>query len=678
MVDDALPNGLGSLRAAAATKQQHKEEKSQTITQGHNPIISFPARPLTEDHLRAWCTIGPVEPRVKKGGAAGVPVESVQAELERILHSETFAHAERLSRFLRFTVEHTIQGKADQFKEYLLGVTVFDRGESFDPRLDPVVRVEAHRLRSKLKQYYENEGRDDPVRIEFPKGGYVPVFKSRAAPAPGRTPVWRTAAFAAALLAVGAAIYWAARSGPRPSVRLSSIAVLPFVDLSQEHDQEYFCDGITDELINALAKVEGLHVVSRTSAFQFKGKASDIRKIGEQLNVESVLEGSVRKAGNRLRITAQLVKAADGYHLWSGTYEREMKDVFAIQEEISRAIVNALRVPLAGQRGRRLVEGPAANLEAYSLYLRGRYYWNKRTQAGLKKSIEYFEQALAGEPVYAAAWAGLADSYALLASYGESPPREAMPKAKTAALKALEIDDTLAQAHVSLAFVRSFYDWDWAAAEREYQRAIELNPGYATAHHWYSGCLRAMGRVEEALAEIQRAQQLDPLSLAIGRDLGRTLRSGRQPVRAVEQFRKVLELDPSFPSGYVHLGMAYEDQRMYPEALAAFQKATLLPGGNPFATGALGHCYAASGQSGQARKLLDELEGLSRQRYVSAISRAVIYIGLGEKDAAFKWLERACQEHDPWLGWLNADPIFDSLRADRRFPELLKKVRLQK
>jgi len=648
------------------------------MAQAHTPIISFPARALNEGNRRAWCTIGPVGPRGRKGGQAGVPADSVGAELERILRSETFAHAERLSRFLRFTVEHAIQGQAGQFKEYLLGVKVFDRGESFDPRLDPVVRVEAHRLRFKLKQYYENEGRDDPVHIEFPKGGYAPVFKSQAAPASGRTQVWKMATLAAAVLAAGAAIYWLARPGARPSARLSSIAVLPFVDLSQERDQEYFCDGITDELINALAKIEGLHVVSRTSVFQFKGKASDVRKIGEQLNVESVLEGSVRKAGHRLRITAQLAKAADGYHLWSGTYEREMKDVFSIQEEISRAIVSALRVPLAGEPGRRLVEGATANLEAYNLYLKGRYNWNQRTQGGLNRSIGFFEQAIAAEPAYAAAWAGLADSYALLASYGESPPREAMPKAKAAAEKALQLDSTLAQAHVSLGFVRSFYDWDWKGAEREYRRAIELNPGYATAHHWYSGCLRAMGRVDEALAEIQRAQQLDPLSLAIGRDLGRAFRSRRQPERAIEQFRKVLELDPSFPSGYVHLGMAYEDQGSYQEALAAFLKARALPGSNPLTTGALGHCYAASGQPEEARKLLKELEGLARQRYVSAISRALIYIGLGEKDGAFQWLEKACQEHDPWLGWLNADPIFDRLRADSRFPNLLKKVRLQK
>jgi len=620
---------------------------------------------------------------------AEISVESIGAELGKILASGTFAHAERLSRLVRFTVEQTIQGHGDELKEYLLGVKVFDRGESFDPRIDPVVRVEAHRLRSKLKAYYESEGRDDPVRIEYLKGSYAPVFRRGAGPASGadRVRAWvrrrKTLAGLAVLLVVTLAIYWVAgallgtrRPAPVPPVAPASVAVLPFADVSPEQDQEYFCDGITEELINALAKVEGLRVVSRTSAFEFKGKAYDIRKIGDQLNVSTVLEGSVRKAGNRLRITAQLVKVADGYHLWSGTYDRELKDVFAIQEEISRAIVDALRLRLVGAPNQRLVREETRNLEAYNLYLKGRYHWNKRTEEGLQKSIEYFEQAIREEPNWASIYAAVADSYALLASYGVLPPAYAMPKAKTAALRALGSDDTLAQAHASLGFVRSFYDWDWGGAEREYKRAIELNPGYATARHWYSGCLRALGRLEEAMAEIKRAQELDPLSLAIGRDLGRTYQSSRQFDRAIEQYRRVLELDPNFPSGYVHLGMAYEDKLMHREALAAFQKARALPGGNPLTTGALGHCYAASGNRGEAEKLLEELEGLSGRRYVSPISRALIYIGLGEKDRAFVWLEKAYAEHDPWLAWLKVDPIFDSLRADARFTDLLKRVRL--
>jgi TolB-like protein/Flp pilus assembly protein TadD len=455
---------------------------------------------------------------------------------------------------------------------------------------------------------------------------------------------------------------------------LSSVAVLPFSDLSPQKDQDYFCDGITEELTNALAKIEGLRVVSRTSAFQFKGKVSDIRKIGEQLNVGTLLEGSVRRAGNKLRITAQLVKVSDGYHLWSGTYNRETEDVFAIQEEISRAIVNALEVRLVAGPGRPLVEGHTENLRAYNLYLQGRYHWNKRTETGTRKGIEYFEQAIAEQPNYAAAHAGLADSYALLASVAR--PKDVMPKAKAAALKTLEIDNTFAQAHASLAFVLSFYDWDWPAAEREYQRAIELNPGNATAHQWYSGYLRAVGRMDQAFNEMKRAQELDPLSLAAGRDMGRLFRSMRQYDRAIEQYRKVLELDPNFPSAYMHLGMAYEEKRMYKEAVAAFEKARSLGGANSLILGSLGHGYAVSGNRPGAERLLEELRDLSMRGYASPISRVLIYIGLGERDRAFEWLDRAYEEHDPWLAWLKADPIFDSLRADPRFDILLKKLGL--
>jgi tetratricopeptide (TPR) repeat protein len=272
----------------------------------------------------------------------------------------------------------------------------------------------------------------------------------------------------------------------------------------------------------------------------------------------------------------------------------------------------------------------------------------------------------------------VADSYALLASYGVLPPREVMPKAKAAARKALAMDETLAEAHTSLGFILSFYDWDWPAAEREYRRAIELDPGYPTARQWYSGYLRAAGRLDEALNEMKRAQDLDPLSLATGRDMGRIFRSMRQYDRAIGQYRKVLELDPNFPSVYVHLGMAYEGKRMFKEAVAAFEKARSLPGSNPLVLGALGHGYAVSGNRREAEKLLEELGALSARRYVSPISRALIYIGLGEKDRAFEWLDRAHEDRDPWLAWLQADPIFDDLRGDPRFGILLKTVGLQR
>lgn len=642
------------------------------------------AAPLAQGERHGRDNAGPHPP-------GEVPVEAIQAQLRKILASESFLRAERLSRFLRFTAEQVMRGQGNKLKEYVIGVEVFERQGSFDPRIDAVVRVEARRLRSKLQEYYRSAGRDDPVWIDLPKGSYVPVFQKRR---PSREPSatratfrrsWKTIAGAAALLVVAVAAAWwlAGRSGRGeraasravPGGELASIAVLPFADLSPQKDQEYFCDGMTDELISALTKVEGLRVLSRTSAFQFKGKQDDLRQIGEQLRVGTVLRGSVRKEGNRLRITAQLIQVADGRYLWSETYEREMKDLFAVQDAISRALAQKLRVQLVGEQ-RRLFNPHTENLEAYNLYLQGRYHWNQRTEKGLQRSVEYFEQAIARDRRFTLAYAGLADSHALLASYGVLPPREVMPKAKAAATRALEIDDTLGEAHASLGFVRSFYDWDWAGAEQEYRRAMQLNPGYATAHHWYSGYLRAVGRLPEALAAIRRAQELDPLSPAIGRDLGRVLLSLRRPDQAIEQYRKTLELDPNFPSGYLHLGMAYEQKSMYEEAVAAGQKARDLPGGNPLILAGLGHSYALWGKKDKARELLGELKELSRQRYVPAFDMALVHIGLDDKDRAFEWLEKACQERDGWLVWLKADPLFDSLRSDPRFAALLKKLGL--
>jgi serine/threonine-protein kinase len=601
---------------------------------------------------------------------SGIPAESVEEELRRILRSKAFSHSERLSQLLRFTIERALQGEADHLKEYVLGVEALQKGEGFDPRMDPAVRVEFHRLREKLKSYYDGEGRESRLRIEYPKGSYAPVFKVAALGRPKR--LWLILTAAAVLTAAVVAWLALSRRAGTGKPPLTSIAVLPFANFSPEQDQDYFCDGMTDALINALAKVEGLRVVSRTSAFEFKRKAKDIRRIGEQLSVGSVLEGSVQRVGNKVRITAQLIKVADGYHLWSGTYAREMEDVFALQEEISQAIVNALRARLPG----RLVAAQTGNLEAYNVYLKGRYHWNKRTEGDLRRSVEYFQQAIAADPHWAVSYAALSDSYVMLASYGAVAPKEAMPKAKKAAEKALAVDPALADAHAALGFVRSFYEWDWPGAEHAYQRAIELNPGYATARHWYSGCLRAMGRLEEAMTEIKRAQELDPLSVAIGRDLGRVYHLRRQYDQAIEQYRRVLELDPNFPSGYLHLGMAYEGKLRYEEALAAFQKAQTLPGGNPLILGASGHCYAASGNLAEARRALTELDELSRRRYVAPISRALIYIGLGDRDRAFQWLEKACEERDPWLAWLNVEPVFDSLRSDPRFPRLLRRVGL--
>jgi len=464
-----------------------------------------------------------------------------------------------------------------------------------------------------------------------------------------------------------------------------SIAVLPFTNLSADKEQEYFCDGMAEEIINALTHIEGLRVVARTSAFAFKGKHVDIREIGKKLNVGAVLEGSVRKAGSRLRITTQLVNVSDGYHLWSEKYDRDTgklccpEDIFAIQDEISLAIVDKLKIKLLRKEKAALVKRYTDDLEAYSLYLKGRYHWNKRTPEGLKKAIQHFEQVIERDPSYALAYAGLADSYILLAEHSLLPPKDAFPRAKAAVIKALDIEETLSEAHTSLAFIKTLSDWDWMGAEKEFKQAIEFNPGYATAHQWYAEHLTMTGRYAEAIAEFKRAQELDPLSLIIGVASAVTLFCGtRRYDRVIEECQKVLEMDPNFGGALNVLGMVYRERAMYEEAIEAFQKARTFDEGNTWVTAELGHAYAVSGNRSEAQKVLDELEQLSKRSYVPPDNIALVYLGLGKKNLTFEYLEKAYEDRSVGLSWLKADPIFDSLRSDPRFIKLLKKVGLEK
>ncbi len=463
------------------------------------------------------------------------------------------------------------------------------------------------------------------------------------------------------------------------SRRRPSIAVLPFTNLSADKEQEFFCDGMAEEIINALTHVEGLRVVARTSAFSFRGKQTDIREIGKKLNVETLLEGSVRKAGNRLRITAQLASVADGYHLWSEKYDRDAEDIFAIQDEISLAIVDKLKVQLLGEEKAKLTTRHTDDPEAYDLYLKGRYFCSKRTEQDIKRSIQYFEQAIARDSDYALAYAGLADSHILLAEYSFLPPKEAFPRANAAVTRALEVDQTLAEAHTSLAFIKALSDWDWMGAKNEFQQAIELNPGYANARQWYGEYLTMKGQYGEATAEFERAQELDPLSLVIGVASAVNLFCGtRQYDQVIEKCEKLLEMDPDFGGVLNVIGMAYRERAMYEEAIQAFQKARTFDEANTWVTGELGHVYAVSGKVSQAQKVLEELKRLSKLRYVPPDNIALIYLGLGKKNLAFEYLERAHQDRSVGMCWLKADPIFHSLRSDPRFTALLKRIGLEK
>lgn len=460
-----------------------------------------------------------------------------------------------------------------------------------------------------------------------------------------------------------------------------SIVVLPFVNMSSDQENEYFSDGMTEEIINALTQLSDLHVVARTSSFAFKGKTTSINEISQRLNVTTVLEGSVRKVGNRLRITAQLINAADGFHLWSEKYDREADDVFAIQDEISLAIVDKLKVKLIPEEKTRLVGKTTLNPVAHEAYLKGRYFWNQR-EAGLEKAIEFFRLALTKDSNHGLAYAGLADAYSLLGFYGYLPPKEVMPKAKEAARRALEINDNIAEAHASLGYVHTIFDWEWEKARKEFQRALELNPSYGPARLWYCVWLWAMGRFEEAIAEVRIGLQHDPLSVTMRTHLGIGLVNAQQYAEASEQLVQALELDPDFINALSSLGMAYYLQSRVDDSFRELQKAIEVSGRDQWPVGSIGAVHAATGDRKQAEEILVELEGRAQNEYIAATWIAGIYALLDETDKAIQWVEKACEERDPFIALFHTGvaPMnwaFKSLEAEPRFQDMLRRFGLR-
>jgi serine/threonine-protein kinase len=627
--------------------------------------------------------------------SSDVSPEQVRAELDKILASPGFINADRLSRFLRYVVDETLDGQIDKLKETLLGIEVFGRKPTYDPRVDAVVRTEAVKLRARMRDYYETEGREDPVRIDIPKGGYVPAFHFREELVEPVTPpsiagealpdsepaIWKTTVVAIAIVAVLAASVWiAVRKGSRPDGRpeLASIAVLPFEDLSSQHDQEYFCDGMTEEIIDALTKVGGFRVVARTSSFAFKGKQQDIREIGKKLNVGAVLEGSVRKYGNKLRVTAQLNSVADGYHLWSETYERELQDVFSVQDEISQAIVNTLQVKLtAGETGVRPKPNQAPeNMETYDLYLRGRYHWARWRTEGAEKAIRYFQQAIAKDPNYAPAYAGLADSYCWLGFFSSLAPNEAMPKAREYAQKALQLDDSLSAAHASLGYVKALYDFDWPGAEREFKRAIELSPGLADGHFGYGiAYLAPIGKTSESIREMKLARDLDPLSLATNTYLGLAYEFAGDSDEAITQMKKALELDPTFFYAHSHLAVIYGRKRMFPEFFAELKTAKIE---DPSCQEAVLLAYgdALENKRNEALDMVQRMKNPPKGAYVRPTSIAMVYGILGDRDLTMQWLQRAYAERDGMLAYARHEPAYVNFRKDPEFLDLMRRVGL--
>jgi TolB-like protein/DNA-binding winged helix-turn-helix (wHTH) protein/Tfp pilus assembly protein PilF len=538
------------------------------------------------------------------------------------------------------------------------------------PRYIETVPTAGYRFIANVTAVEQNSGVGASSLIE---PAAIPPADHGGAP---RRRIWIPAAILLLLAtAAGAYRFFFHRNGGET---IDSVAVLPFVNASGDPNAEYLSDGITESLINSLSQLPNLKVMSRDTAFRFKGKEADPRTVGHELGVRAIFKGTVTQRGETLSISAELIRARDNSHIWGQHYDRKLTDMDALREEIAGEMARALRVRLTGPEEKRLTKTYTANPEAYQDYLKGRYWWNKSTPGGFDKGIEYFQQAIAKDPSYALAYSGLADCYSSFAKAGLVPFREGYLKAKDAALKAVELDDTLAEAHGSLALVESSYDWDWSGADKEIRRAIELNPTYADAHRLHGEVLWQTGRLDEAIAEIKRTLELDPLSINDNATLGIAFFLARQYDRAIEQEAKTLELDPTFVLAYYFRGVAYSKKSMYEQGMAEFDKGMAISPVNLVALTGLGYGYAVTGRSAEAQKVLDKLNELSMHEYVSPVWRAKIYAGLEEKDRAFEWLEKAYEDRSiVSVGFMKPNPMFDPLRSDPRYADLLRRTNLQ-
>jgi TolB-like protein/Flp pilus assembly protein TadD len=587
---------------------------------------------------------------------------SAPAPSDRVLRFGTFELNIRTGELRKKGVKLRLQGQPLQVLETLLKhagdlVTRDELRAEIWPA-DTFVDFD-HSLHNAIARIRETLGdsAETPRFIEtLPRRGYRFIEAVHEVPTAGSTPL-------------------PSRTSPdaRP---IHALAVLPLENLSGDPAHDYFADGMTEALITSLAKIKALRVISRTSAMQYRGARKSLPHIARELNVDAVMEGSVIRAGDRVRIAAQLVHATTDQHLWAESYDRDFRDILSLQSEIARKIADEVRIVLTPEERASLNSVRQVNPEAHEWYLKARYHWNKRTEESVKKALSYFHRAIDADPTYPQGYAGLADAYNILGYYNVLPPIEAYPKGKAAALKALELDHSLAEPHATLGVVKRDFEWDWPAAEQEFQRAIDLNPGCVDAYHWRGTLFSMLGRHADALREKSRALELDPLSVVIRTDLGRMFYFSRDYARSLEQYRAALDMYPNFASAHLWLAHVYQQKGLLDEAIIELKAGVHLSSDSPYALARLGHGYALAEKRDEASAVLVQLKSLSNQRYVSPYDLAIVHVGLQEIDEAFAWLTKALDQRSLWLGYLNVEPQLDPLRSDPRFHDLLLRIGL--
>ena len=618
----------------------------------------------------------------------------VRDHLRNMFASKAFAGSKRSQDFLQLIVEHAVAGRLDNLRERMIGAELFGRSIDYDTANDAVVRVKASEVRRKMAQYYQDLDQPPPLRIELRPGSYVPVFHWASAAKPDSSAVpaepeqaepeerqwwlstgwetlrWRRIAGALAGLALVAVVTYAVfKLWPRQNSGFQSIAVLPLENLSGDPRQDYFADSLTDELIADLGQVSALRVISRTSAMTFKGTKKTLPEIARELGVDAVVEGSVLRQGNQVRITAQLIDAKTDDRLWSGTYVRDLGDVLTLQAEVARAMVDQIRIEVTPEQRARLARSRTVDPEAQELYLQGMQALGTGNPGN---AIGYFQQAIGKDPNYAAAYASLAGSYVWMGEAAWMPYSEAFPKGKAAALKAIELDEALPDGHVELAHAVINLDWDWTTAGKEFKRALELNPNSSSVRWSYANYLERMGRFPEAISEMNAALQLDPISSRAFMTSAFVYYYARQYDQALAQMQRAGELHHEPPELIFPLGVIYAEKGMYQESIEQFQKL----GDQPHALGHMGNAYARMGRAAEAREMISALQKHVETTGVGRYEIALVYAGLGEKDEAFAWLEKSFAVRDKGLTYLKIDPCLDPLRSDSRFPDLVKRVGL--